>query len=127
MFERAYRQRLEADLARWQTEGVITPAIGDAIRGSLAPLGSGVNIAVVVGILGGLLIAAAFLAFVAANWAEIARPLRFAILLAGIASAYGVGAIFARAGRPILADLGAGVGAIIFGAAIALVGQMYHL
>jgi uncharacterized membrane protein len=127
MFERAYRQRLEDDLTRWQTEGVITPAIGDAIRGSLAPLGSGINIAVVVAILGGLLIAAAFLAFVAANWTEIARPLRFAILLAGIAAAYGVGGIFARAGRPILADLGASVGAIIFGAAIALVGQMYHL
>lgn len=127
MFERAYRQRLEADLTRWQTEGVITPSIGDAIRNSLAPLDSGINIAVVVAIVGGLLIAAAFLAFVAANWTEIARPLRFAILLAGIAGAYGVGGIFARAGRPILADLGASVGAIIYGAAIALVGQMYHL
>jgi uncharacterized membrane protein len=127
MFERAYRQRLEAALTRWQAEGVITPSIGDAIRNSLAPLDSGINIAVVVAILGGLLIAAAFLVFVAANWTEIARPLRFAILLAGIAGAYGVGGIFARAGRPILADLGASVGAIIFGAAIALVGQMYHL
>jgi uncharacterized membrane protein len=127
MFERAYRQRLETDLTRWQAEGVITPVIGDAIRNSLAPLGAGINIPVVVGILGGLLIAAAFLAFVASNWTEIARPFRFAILLAGIAGAYGVGAWFARAGRPILADLGAGVGAIIFGAAIALVGQMYHL
>ena len=29
--------------------------------------------------------------------------------------------------RPILADLCASVGAIIFGAGIALVGQMYHL
>ena len=127
MFERAYRQRLEADLARWQTEGVITPSIGDAIRRSLAPSGSGINIAAVVGILGGLLIAAAFLAFVAANWSEIARPLRFSILLAGIAGSHGVGIAFARAERPILADLAASVGAIIFGAAIALVGQMYHL
>jgi uncharacterized membrane protein len=76
---------------------------------------------------GGLLIAAAFLAFVAANWTEIARILRFAILLTGIAVAYGVGAGFARAGRPVLADLAAGVGSIVFGAAIALVGQMYHL
>jgi hypothetical protein len=127
MFERAYRQRLEADLVRWQAEGVITPVIGDAIRNSLAPLAAGISVAVVVGILGGLLIAAAFLAFVASNWTEIARPLRFGILLAGIAGAYGVGAWFARAGRTVLADLGAGVGAIIFGAAIALVGQMYHL
>src|SRR5258707_5287081 len=80
-----------------------------------------------VGIVGGLLIATAFLAFVAANWTEIARVLRFAILLAGIAVAYGIGAEFARTGRPVLADLAASVGAVIFGAAIALVGQMYHL
>src|SRR5712692_4853688 len=127
MFERAYRQRLEVDVARWQAEGVITPATGAAIRDSLPPLTAGINIPVVVGIVGGLLIAAAFLAFVAANWTESTRLLRFAILLTGIAAAYGVGAAFAHAGRPVLADLAASVGAIIFGAAIALVGQMYHL
>jgi len=127
MFERPYRRRLEADLARWQAEGVITPAISEAIRNSLPPLGAGINIPVVVAIVGGLLVAAAFLAFVAANWTMIARVLRFAVLLAGIAGAYGTGAWFARAGRPVLADLGASVGTIVFGAAIALVGQMYHL
>jgi len=127
MFERAYRQRLEADVARWQADGVITPATGEAIRNSLPPLGAGINIPIVVAIVGGLLIAAAFLAFVAANWTEIARVLRFAVLLTGIAVAYGVGAWFAHAGRPVLADLAASVGAVIFGAAIALVGQMYHL
>jgi uncharacterized membrane protein len=127
MFERAYRQRLESDVARWQAEGVITPAIGEAIRNSLPPLAAGINIPVVVGIVGGLLIAAAFLAFVAANWTEIPRVLRFALLVAGIATAYGVGAAFAQTDRPVLADLAVSVGAIIFGAAIALVGQMYHL
>jgi uncharacterized membrane protein len=127
MFERAYRQRLEADVVRWQADGVITPAIGEAIRNSLPPLAAGVNIPVVVAIVGGLLIAAAFLAFVAANWMEIARVLRFSILLMGITAAYGIGAAFARVGRQVLADLAASVGAIIFGAAIALVGQMYHL
>ena len=127
MFERAYRQRLDSDLIRWQADGVITAEIGSAIRNALPPLGAGINIAVVVGILGGLLIAAAFLAFIAANWTAIARPLRFAILLAGIGAAYGIGAGFARAERPILADLCASVGSIVFGAAIALVGQMYHL
>jgi hypothetical protein len=50
MLERAYRQRLEADLARWQADGVITPATGTAIRHSLPPVGTGLNIAVVVGI-----------------------------------------------------------------------------
>ena len=127
MFEAAYRQRLAADLARWQTDGVITPATGDAIRATLPPAPKGVNIPTVIGILGGLLIAAAFLAFVAANWTEIARPARFAILLAGIAGAYAAGLWFDRSNRPYLADISVTVGSIVFGASIALVGQMYHL
>ena len=127
MFDRAYRQRLEADLARWEADGVIASGTSAAIRNALPPLASGVNIPVVVGIVGGLLIAAAFLAFVAAHWIEIPRLARFAILVAGMAAAYGLGAWFARSEKPILSDLCASVGAIIFGAGIALVGQMYHL
>ena len=127
MLDRAYRNRLEADLAQWEADGVVTPATVAAIRGVLPARTSGINIPVVVGIVGGLLIAAAFLAFVAAHWMEIARLSRLGILLAGIVAANGLGAWFARTGRPILADLCASVGAVIFGAGIALVGQMYHL
>jgi uncharacterized membrane protein len=127
IFERLYRRRLEADLARWQADGVISTAVGNSIRSSLTPVQSGINVPVVFGIVGGLLIAAAFLAFVAANWAEIARPVRLSILIVGIAGAFGIGAWFARKARPVLADIGVTVGTIIYGAAIALVGQMYHL
>ncbi|RXH07276.1 DUF2157 domain-containing protein [Bradyrhizobium guangzhouense] len=127
MFDKTYRQRLEADLAQWEADGVIAPAAASSIRNALPPLSPGINIAVVVAIVGGLLIAAAFLAFVAAHWTEIARLLRFAILLAGMIVAGGLGAWFAASGRSVLADLCASIGAIIFGAGIALVGQMYHL
>ena len=127
MFESAYRQRLDADLARWQADRVITAATVDAIRAALPPAPKSINIPTVIGILGGLLIAAAFLAFVAANWTAIARPARFLVLLAGIAGAYGLGAWFDRSNRPYLADISATVGSIVFGASIALVGQMYHL
>ncbi|TPQ39903.1 DUF2157 domain-containing protein [Bradyrhizobium guangdongense] len=127
MFDRVYRQRLEADLAQWEARGVIAPATVAAIRGALPPATPGLNIPVVIGIVGGLLIAAAFLAFVAAHWMEIARLSRMGILSAGIVASNGLGAWFARTERPILADLCASVGAVIFGAGIALVGQMYHL
>jgi uncharacterized membrane protein len=127
MFERAYRQRLEADLAQWEADGVTAPATFATIRAALPPLAPGVNIPVMVAIVGGLLIAAAFLAFVAAHWSELSRLLRLAILLVGIVGAHGLGAWLARAGRPALADLCSGVGSIIFGAGIALIGQMYHL
>jgi hypothetical protein len=127
MFEGLYRQRLEADLARWESEGVIARAVGVSIRAALPPRPKGVNVATVVAIVGGLLIAGAFLAFVASNWTAIARPARFAILLAGIVLAFSLGGFFDRRRRPYVADLGVAVGSIIFGAAIALVGQMYHL
>ncbi|KGT73576.1 membrane protein [Bradyrhizobium japonicum] len=127
MFDKTYRQRLEADLAQWEADGVIAPAAATSIRSALPPLSPGINIAVVVAIVGGLLIAAAFLAFVAAHWTEVARLLRFAILIAGMVVAGGLGAWFAATGRTVLADLCASIGAIIFGAGIALVGQMYHL
>jgi uncharacterized membrane protein len=127
MLERAYRQRLNADLARWEADGVVSPAVAGSIRSALPPLAPGINISVVVAIVGGLLIAAAFLAFVAAHWTEIERPLRFAILAIGIVIAHGLAGWFARGERTVLADLCASVGAIIFGAGIALVGQMYHL
>jgi hypothetical protein len=127
MFDSAYRRRLEADLARWQGDGVITPQVRAAIQGTLQPQSAAVTLATVVGIVGGLLIAAAFLAFIAANWAAIPRVTRFGILLVGIIGAYGLGAVFARSDREVLADTAATVGSIVFGAAIALVGQMYHL
>lgn len=127
MLDRAYRQRLEADLARWEADGVVTPAALAAIRTALPPLAPGINIPVVIGIVGGLLIAAAFLAFVAAHWIELARVSRLAILFTGSIVAFGLGGWFARTGRAVLADLCAGIGSIIFGAGIALVGQMYHL
>ena len=127
MLDRAYRQRLESDLARWEADGVIAPAVGAAVRMALPPLAPGINIPVVLGIVGGLLIAAAFLAFVAAHWIEFARVVRLAILFSGSVVAFGVGGWFARGGRPVLADLCGGVGSIIFGAGIALVCQMYHL
>ncbi|MEO8321015.1 MAG: DUF2157 domain-containing protein [Bradyrhizobium sp.] len=127
MLDRTYRQRLEADLTRWETDGVITPAVLAAIRAALPPLVPGINISVVLGIVGGLLIAAAFLAFVAAHWTELARVMRLAILFSGSIAAFGFGGWFARASRPVLADLCAAIGSIVFGAGIALVGQMYHL
>src|ERR1700694_1247407 len=97
MFERAYRQRREADLAQWEAAGVTTPATFATIRAALPPLAPGVNIPVMVAIVGGLLIAAAFLAFVAAHWSELARLLRLAILFVGIVGAHGLGAWLARA------------------------------
>jgi uncharacterized membrane protein len=126
-FDRHYRRRLDADLLSWQANGTISAEAGDAIRRALGPMPGAISVATMVGIAGGLLIAAAFLAFVAANWSAIPRVARLGMLLVGIVGAHGLGAWFARQNRPYLADAAVAVGAIVFGASIALVGQMYHL
>src|SRR5262245_6159194 len=127
MFEAAYRRRLEADLSAWQNEGLIAPSNSAAIRARLGPMPQGVTVPTVIAIVGALLIAGAFLTFVASNWDAIPRPLRFAMLLAGIAISYGLAAWFDRSGRVYLADICVTLGSIVFGGAIALTGQMYHL
>jgi uncharacterized membrane protein len=127
MLDRHYRRRLDADLLRWQADGTITADTGEAIRRALGPMQAGISIATMVGIAGGLLIAAAFLAFVAANWSAVPRVARFGMLLVGIAGGHALGAMFARQARPYLADVAVASAAIVFGASIALVGQMYHL
>jgi hypothetical protein len=48
MFDRVYRQRLNADLTRWEGDGVVSPSVAAAIRGALPPLSPAVNIATVV-------------------------------------------------------------------------------
>ncbi len=127
MFEGSYRRRLHADLARWQAAGVIPAAAADAIRQVEGPPPGRMGLATVIGVVGGLLIAAAVLAFVAANWTEIPRLARLLLLLAGIATAHALAAGLSARGHALLADTAACVGAIVFGATIALVGQMYHL
>src|SRR5215469_10057437 len=104
MFDRHYRRRLDNDLLRWQADGTISTDTGDAIRRALGPMQGAIGVAAMVGIAGGLLIAAAFLAFVAANWSGIPRLARFAMLLVGIGGTHGLGAWFARQGRSYLAD-----------------------
>ena len=44
MSERAYRERLEADLARWQADGLLPPKSADAIRATLRPVPEGITI-----------------------------------------------------------------------------------
>ena len=45
MSERAYRERLESDLSRWQAEGLLPPKSADAIRATLRPAPEGITIA----------------------------------------------------------------------------------
>src|SRR3990172_8430062 len=87
-----YRRRLADDLPRWQENGWVTPQGQVAILNSLDSQRSAIGLAAVIGILGGLLIGVGVIAFVAANWEEMPRLLRFFTLIVAMALAYIVGA-----------------------------------
>lgn len=122
----SYRKRLEADLVNWTHAGLIQPTQASAIRRAVEAQG-GVKLPGVLGMLGALLLAAAMIAFVAANWEAIPRLVKLGGILAGIVAALGASWHFGRAGSPRTADAAATLATLVFGAGVALVGQMYHL
>lgn len=126
MLTGSYRKRLEADLIRWVGEGLVSAESAAAIRRSLAHEG-GFKLPGLLGLFGGLLIAASVSAFVAANWEEIPRLAKLAMVLIGLAGALGVATRLESRGSSGGADAAATCGTLIFAAGVALVGQMYHL
>lgn len=122
----SYRKRLEADLGRWVAEGLVSADSAAVIRRSLQAE-SGPRLPGLLGMLGGLLIAASVAAFVAANWEEIPRLAKLAMILASIVVAFGISARLEERGSALGADAAATCGVLCFAAGVALVGQMYHL
>jgi uncharacterized membrane protein len=122
-----YRGRLKRDLALSVDKGLLDRPKADALLGELDSRPSAFSVGHVLLILAAVLVAAAILLLVAANWEAIPRPARAAGLVlliwvfhlaAGLAQARGAMAI----GAALLV-----LGAASFGAALSLLGQMYHL
>jgi uncharacterized membrane protein len=126
MLTGSYRKRLDADLIRWVGEGLVSAESAAAIRRSLARE-SGFKLPALLGLFGGLLIAASVSAFVAANWEEIPRLAKLAMVLVALSGALAVAVGLERKGSDRGADAAATCGTLIFAAGVALVGQMYHL
>lgn len=127
MLTGSYRKRLEADLGRWVGEGLVSPESATTIRRSLVQEGGGFKLPALLGLFGGLLIASSVSAFVAANWEDIPRLVKLAMVLLGLVGALGIAVWLESRGSTGGADAAATCGTLIFAASVALVGQMYHL
>ncbi len=127
VFERGYRQRLEADLVKWVTEGVISGDAAQSIRNARFGEEAASRLPAIFAMLGALMLAASVSAFVAANWQEIPRLVRLGGILAVIAGCFLPAFLLERRGMPRGADAAITLATLCFGAGVALVGQMYHL
>ena len=122
-----YRHKLERDLVRWQTAGWVSATGASAIRADLASRRSPFGVAPIFAMLGAILFGCAVMTFVAAHWTGLSKLTRLALLLAGLWGCYA--AAFGLFRRQLNAFAHAAVlgGIAIFGAAIMLIAQMYHM
>lgn len=127
MLAASYRKRLDADLIRWVDRGLVTAESASAIRRDAESAG-GFKLPSLLGMLGGLLIAASVAAFVAANWDAIPRVAKLVMILAAVVGAFLLAARLEKRGSPPLSvDAASTCGVLFFGGGLALIGQMYHL
>jgi hypothetical protein len=121
--------RWEGYLERWISGGLIDPATAERIRAYEAEQekGLGLRWPVLLAIgLGGLLLGAGVLLFVAAHWDTLSPAERFGLVLALVALFHVAGALTTER-FPALSSTLHAVGTICLGAGIFLAGQIFNL
>ncbi|MBV2142899.1 DUF2157 domain-containing protein [Falsochrobactrum sp. TDYN1] len=112
---------------RWQHDGLIDGETASRLHADLEKSAPRFSLGAVLASLGGLLLGAAVIMLVAANWQDMPRLMRIGLVFALIWAGYLGGAWRQSRGDRILPPALYIVGAASFGAGIALVGQMYHM
>lgn len=123
-----YSIKVKRDIERWREAGMIDAATADALSLDVERNGGGaISFGSILSMMAAALFAAAILIFIAANWEEIPRLARVAMLFLVIVAGYLGGAELKLRGRDAFGEGAWIVAAAAFGASIALIGQMYHL
>lgn len=122
-----YRGRLKKDFDLWVAKGLLPAATAEALMQEYDARPHSFTVGRVLMMLAAVLIAAAILLFVAANWEGMERTLRVGLLLAALWAFHGAAAYTAIKGSNYLPGIFLVLGTATFGASIALIAQMYHI
>jgi uncharacterized membrane protein len=124
----SYSTRVRQDIARWAEAGLIDARTADALAKDIdARERRSLSFGSILAMMAALLLGAAILIFVAANWEAFPRLARVGALFAAIFAGYVGGAALKGRDHAAFGEALWIVAAAAFGGAIALVGQMYHL
>jgi hypothetical protein len=118
----------EERVGRWVEAGLLEPTAADRIRAweaAQAPGGAGWPVRLALG-LGGLLLCAGILLFVAAHWDALGPGTRFALVV-GTVAAFHLSAAFVADRWPALGSTLHACGTAALGGGIFLSGQIFHL
>ncbi|WP_273725179.1 DUF2157 domain-containing protein [Brucella gallinifaecis] len=118
---------VERMIARWQHDGLIDADTASRLNADLEKRGPRFSLGSVLATLGGLLLGAAVIMLVAANWQDMPRIMRIGLVFILIWVCYIGGAWRQVRGDTILPQALYIIAASSFGAGIALIGQMYHM
>lgn len=132
MAERTFAERLGRETERWVADGLITAEQAAAVRARYAgaahaePRG---RAAATLAVIGAVAVGVGVIGFLAANWEAMSHGLRLALLTAAVGGSYAAGyELRERTGRlPRVGEALHLLGVLLFGAALFLVGQMYHV
>ncbi|OGT88302.1 MAG: hypothetical protein A2286_11140 [Gammaproteobacteria bacterium RIFOXYA12_FULL_61_12] len=122
-------KQLKGELPFWVERGWVTPGGDRAILEHLAGQEREEGFLVhALAILGVLLLGSGVVTFFAANWSEMAKLAKLAVLLGGLWLAYGAGGLLlARGEHPKTGQALLLLGVILFGANVMLIAQIYHI
>ena len=122
---------LARQIDQWQSQGLLDQETADRLRLDVKTRHNGFGMGGVLAVLGSLLLGAALILFIAANWDVIPRIWRVGVILVIMWGGYFGGAWLQQRSENKLAAIFAPslylLSAITYGAGIALVGQMYHM
>ncbi|WEZ83556.1 DUF2157 domain-containing protein [Rhizobium sp. 32-5/1] len=122
-----YRGRIERDFALWVSKGLVSAPAAEAMLTEYDARESSFSVGRVLLTLAAVLLSAAILLLVAANWEALPRIARVAGIGALIWIFYLSAALCLGRGLNRIAAALLVMGTMTFGGAIALIGQMYHL
>lgn len=122
----SYRDRVTADLDAWIAAGHIGADKRDAILATL-PQARRLDAASALAWVGAVLLGVAVIAFIAANWSEIPRLGRFAMVIGLFAASAGAAAWYAHRNLQRAADALLMFASLVFAAAIGLTGQIFDI
>lgn len=128
MNDRGFGKRLAQELPRWQEQGWVSAEGGQAIIKDLANRQPSLVWASSLALAGALLLGVGVITWFAAHWNEIGKLTKLVLIVLALgASHVALGLCLTRGALPKLAQAMALLSVLFFGAAIMLIGQIYHI